>query len=149
MLSSLPTGPPVMSEAFDPYYTWLSIPPEEQPPNHYRLLGVKLLESNADVIDNAADRQMAHVRSFQAGKHSAASQRLLNELAAARICLLSAEQKCVYDKRLKTPPAEDRPTAVSQPGSAVSAISNKPVPIAMNKPLRIRYLPPVRPQGGR
>ena len=90
-----------MSGTFDPYYSWLSIPPEEQPPNHYRLLGVKFLESNADVIENAADRQMAHVRSHQAGKHSAASQKVLNELSAARICLLSPERKAAYDRLFK------------------------------------------------
>ena len=28
-----------MSDHFDPYYTWLGIPPEEQPPDHYRLIG--------------------------------------------------------------------------------------------------------------
>ncbi len=25
---------------FDPYYRWLSIPREEQPADHYRLLGI-------------------------------------------------------------------------------------------------------------
>jgi hypothetical protein len=28
-----------MPEAFDPYHKWLAIPPEEQPPHHYRLWG--------------------------------------------------------------------------------------------------------------
>ena len=53
--------------AFDPYHKWLGIPPSEQPANHYRLLGVCDFEDDADVIDSAADRQMAHVRSFQSG----------------------------------------------------------------------------------
>ena len=35
-----------MSEAFDAYYKWLAIPPHQQPPNHYRLLGVAALESD-------------------------------------------------------------------------------------------------------
>ena len=48
-----------MPKPFDPYYTWLGIPPEEQPPDHYRLLGVKPLEENLDAIEHAADRQMA------------------------------------------------------------------------------------------
>ena len=30
-----------MAESFDPYESWLGIPPEDQPPNHYRLLGLK------------------------------------------------------------------------------------------------------------
>jgi len=41
---------------FDPYYKWLSIPPDEQPPDHYRLLGVRRFEADADVIAAAADR---------------------------------------------------------------------------------------------
>ena len=35
----------------DPYYLWLGIPPSEQPPNHYRLLGVSAFESNEQVIE--------------------------------------------------------------------------------------------------
>jgi len=108
-----------MSEPFDPYYTWLGIPPEEQPPHHYRLLGLRPLEDNADVIQHAADRQMAHLRSFQAGKHGPLSQKVLNEVAAARICLLNANRKAAYDaelgKRLAPPAAE--PAAERAKGS--------------------------------
>jgi serine/threonine protein kinase len=86
---------------FDPYYHWLGIAPKDQPPNHYRLLGVELFEEHAEVISNAADRQMMHVRSFQSGKHALASQELLNEIAAARVCLLDPERKADYDTRLR------------------------------------------------
>lgn len=88
-------------EQFDPYYHWLGIPPDEQPPNHYRLLGIKLFEENRSVIQNAADRQMAHLRTFQAGPHGADSQKLLNQVSAARVCLLSADKKAAYDAELK------------------------------------------------
>lgn len=79
----------------------MGIPPKEQPPDHYRLLGVQRFEPNPDVIANAADQRMAHLRTFQAGKHSADSQRLLNEVAAARLCLLSGEKKAAYDEDLR------------------------------------------------
>ena len=36
---------------FDPYDQWLGIPAQEQPPNHYRLLGVSLFEAVLLVID--------------------------------------------------------------------------------------------------
>lgn len=36
---------PTLPENFDPYHKWLGIPPEEQPPHYYRLLGIKLFES--------------------------------------------------------------------------------------------------------
>lgn len=91
-----------MADSFDPYHKWLGISPKDQPPNHYRLLSIELFESDPDVIEGAADRQMAHVRTFQTGRHSQQSQQLLNELAAARICLLDPAKKAEYDRRLKS-----------------------------------------------
>ena len=90
-----------MSETFDPYHKWLGIPPEEQPPNCYRLLGLPLFEDQAEVIDNAADQRMVHLRSFQAGQHSKLSQKLLNEVSAARVMLLDAAKKAAYDEQLR------------------------------------------------
>ncbi len=89
-----------MSPRFDPYHEWLGIPPEQQPPTHYRLLGLADFEGNATVIQNAADRQMAHLRTFQTGRHAMDSQRLLNEIAAAKLCLLNPGKKAAYDKTL-------------------------------------------------
>ena len=90
-----------MAGNFDPYYVWLSIPPEEQPANYYRLLSLRLFEANADVIDSAADRQMAHLRTFQGGKHGDLTQRILNEVAAARVCLLDPKKRAAYDQQLR------------------------------------------------
>ncbi len=86
---------------FDPYYKWLGIPPEEQPPHHYRLLGIRIFEEDPDVISSAADRQMAHVRSFQTGPNAAVSQTILNEIANARVCLLNRDKKNAYDVFLR------------------------------------------------
>ncbi len=97
---------------FDPYRKWLGIPEWEQPPNHYRLLGINLFENDLDVIETAADRQMGHIRNYQAGKHSQLSQRLLNELSAARVCLLNPEKKKAYDEKLRTELAVRRGDAV-------------------------------------
>ncbi len=91
-----------MSDRFDPYYKWLGIPPERQPPSHYELLGIREYESDPDVICSAADRQMTYLRTFQSGKNSKASQRLLNEVAAARICLVDAEKRAAYDVQLRS-----------------------------------------------
>jgi hypothetical protein len=90
-----------MAEEFDPYRKWLGIPPKDQPPNHYRLLGIAPFEDDPDVIENAASRQMVHVRTFQAGKHGAISQRILNELTAAKLCLLQADKREAYDHELR------------------------------------------------
>ncbi len=90
-----------MTGQFDPYRTWLGIPPDRQPPNHYDLLGIPLFEEDPTVISHAADQRMGFLRTFQAGAHQAESQRLLNEVAAARVCLLNAEKKAAYDRRLR------------------------------------------------
>ena len=89
-----------ISEKFEPYYHWLGIPANEQPPHCYRLLGIPPFEESPAVIENAADRQMAHLRTFQTGEHATESQRLLNEVAAARVCLLTPKKKAAYDQWL-------------------------------------------------
>jgi hypothetical protein len=87
-------------KGFDPYHKWLGIPPEEQPPNHYRLLGLNVLESDLEVIEAAADRQMAYLQSCASGEHVEASQNLLNRVSTARVCLLNSDMKAAYDAKL-------------------------------------------------
>lgn len=90
-----------MTDTIDFYHKWLGISPEEQPADHYRLLGIKRFESDLDVITNAADRQMRHIKTFQSGPYSDESQQVLNKLSAARVCLLNETQKAEYDEALK------------------------------------------------
>ena len=71
-----------MSESFDPYLKWFGIPPRDRPVHHYRLLAIELFEADAEVIENAADQRMAHLKRFNTGKHSALAEKLLNEVAA-------------------------------------------------------------------
>ena len=86
---------------FDPYYKWLGIPPQEQPPSHYRLLGLQVLEQNLEVIASAANRQMAYLQELSSGDdHIDEAQGLLGEVARARVCLLAAESKARYDAEL-------------------------------------------------
>jgi hypothetical protein len=88
------------ADTFDPYRDWLGIAPHEQPADHYRLLGLSRFEADAGRIAAAADERMALVRSFQVGPRRAFTQKLLNELSAARVCLLSAATKAAYDASL-------------------------------------------------
>lgn len=113
-----------MAENFDPYRKWLGIPSAEQPPDYYRLLGVGQFEDDADTISNAADLQMAHVRAFQTGPHSALSQQLLNEIAAARVCLFDRGKKAEYDAQLRAKLARETPspTALAAPDTPPFAV---------------------------
>ena len=85
---------------FDPYYEWLGIGPHEQPADFYRLLGIARFETDLARIAAAADQRMALVRSFQTGPRGVYTQRLLNELSAARLALLSPANKVAYDAAL-------------------------------------------------
>ena len=98
-----------MADDFDPYYKWISIPPAEQPPSHYRLLGVPEFEDDAEVISNAADSRMMMIRSFQTGKHAEISQQILNQISSARLALLNEEKKRVYDDQLREQKATPAP----------------------------------------
>ncbi len=105
-----------MPEPFDAYHKWLAIPPEDQPPNAYRLLGVKLFESDLDVISHAADARMAQVRTFQSGAHAALSQTLLNQLASVRGAAHSGAKGGLRSK-----------TGAAQTGSAVRIAKAAPL----------------------
>ena len=86
---------------FDPYHQWLGIPKAEQPPHLYRLLGVTVFESDAQVIANAADQRMALLKGFATGRFGEHSQRLLNQVARARVILLDEQRRREYDERLR------------------------------------------------
>jgi len=90
-----------MAEQFDPYHRWLGIRPEEQPADHYRLLALARFEDDPEVIRDAAEQRIRHVRSYQSGQYSQLSQKILNELAAARACLLDVGSKAEYDRKLR------------------------------------------------
>jgi hypothetical protein len=104
---------------FNPYLRWLGIRGGDLPPDHYRLLGLEPLESDPDVIATAADRQMAHVRKYQNGPHSALSQQLLNELATAKLCLLDPIRKASYDATL----AIEQSSAAGSVDQSVAAVT--------------------------
>lgn len=107
----------------DAYHEMLGIPPDEQPPHHYRLLGIALFEASPEVISNAASRQMRFVRDAGVGAYSDDSQRLLNEIATAKVCLLNPEKRRADDAQLRARLCEPSqlPTARSW-GRAVSAL---------------------------
>ena len=117
-----------MPKKFDPYHRWLGIPPKHQPPNHYRLLGLDSLEDDPEVIRDAAERQMAHVRSYQLGQYAELSQQVLNELAAAKACLLDGEKKAAYDRRLGLESAAAAAESPDEPPVALEPPATKPPP---------------------
>ncbi|MCH2177603.1 MAG: hypothetical protein MK106_02255 [Mariniblastus sp.] len=124
-----------MSEPFDPYLKWLGIRDPKRPPNHYRLLGVDLDESDREVINSAADRRMAYVRTFQTGAHADLSQTILSELAIARRCLLDSQARTNYDLQMRAESIE-RPPAPTQ----VNIVSAQPAVIARRSKKTNRFM---------
>ncbi len=90
-----------MSEEFDPYMQWLGILAHERPIDHYRLLDIARFSSDPAAITAAADRRMAQIRSYQTGPRGRLTQPLLNEIAAAKLCLLNPAAKSAYDAMLE------------------------------------------------
>jgi hypothetical protein len=99
---------------FDPYETWLGIPPDRRPPTHYDLLGLAPYESDPAAIDQAALRRMSKVRQHQLGPQSDLSQEILSELARARLILMDPDRRTDYDAKLQTR-SETRPGPLVAP----------------------------------
>ncbi|HAY80893.1 MAG TPA: hypothetical protein DCY79_13890 [Planctomycetaceae bacterium] len=128
--------PPEMTPDFDPYSEWLGIPANEQPCDYYRLLGVTQFEDCQESIADAADERMAIVRRYQMGPKAAYTQTLLNELSAARLCLLNAATKATYDAVLRGSHSAKAPAEVPNNPPAVAAVSPTPVnPTPVSEPL--------------
>jgi hypothetical protein len=141
-------GYSTMSKAFDPYHKWLGIQPHQQPASHYRLLGISEFEDDPDVIAHGADLRTRFLQDCQKGEHAEDAKKLLEEVAAARLCLLDTTEKARYDRRLRAAQAKatpERPRAIPlgqgpsarvarpkpQPVTpAVSAAPPKPAPAA-------------------
>lgn len=119
------------SDGFDPYYVWLGIAVEDQPPHHYRLLDVRLYEADANVIDTGYQRRMAYVKGIKAGEHLDQAERLREELSEALHCLLNPAKKQAYDAALRERRAKSatgqaatvaRPSPPKGPASAIETV---------------------------
>lgn len=121
-----PSGANTMPD-FDPYYEWLGIPPKDQPAHHYRLLGVELFEEHRSAIDAAANRLMAYLQELSNGEDAALAQKLLNEVSAARVCLLNPKQKSRYDRKLKAYLQKQSPQSAEENLPVATALKDKAV----------------------
>lgn len=115
-----------MAEEFDAYHKWLGIPPSEQPPNHYRLLGLTDYEADLDVIDAAANQRMSYVRECASGPHIELSQRILNHISSARLELLQPKTKDKYDAGLRH--AEESGDEEEHDTAALGMVTDFPAP---------------------
>lgn len=88
------------ADQFDPYFQWLGIDPALHPLDHYTLLGLPHFTGDAATVAAAADQRMQLIRSFQTGPRGAYTQKLMNELSSARVCLTNPAMRAQYDAQL-------------------------------------------------
>ena len=114
-----------MSGDFDPHIEWLGIPPKDQPPNYYQLLGIKLFEADLNLITRAANERMRLVESFRSDDNSLLLKIILKNIVAAKVCLLEPIGKTEYDKSLRL-------IVQSPPSSTTTTTSSSTVAISPN-----------------
>lgn len=87
--------------SFNPYQHWLGIPDTFGVPNHYRLLGLRLFEDLPAAISAAVARAGGILCTHLSGPDAHEARRLLQEIEAARLCLLNPSAKAEYDAALR------------------------------------------------
>jgi WD40 repeat protein len=119
--------------SFDPYHKWFGISPNEQPPNYYRLLGIPLFESDPDIIEAAAASRALYLKTLNLGEHAAIATEMLNEVALARLTLITPSKRDEYNRsivnRERTADASESSTAPeisAHPDSSSPAVHATP-----------------------
>src|SRR3954449_2735360 len=97
---------------FDPYRLWLQVPENSRPPTHYQLLGLRVGESDPEVIRQATLMRSAYIRHFQNGPNAAKANRILEELADANRVLLDPELRKAYEAKVAPAKLTSRPPSV-------------------------------------
>jgi hypothetical protein len=99
--------------SFDPYEKWLGIPRHQQPPDHYRLLGLEAFEQDRGTIQRHAEQRLRQVQMYRRGPHVRICDELVHKINVAKACLLNPSLKPSYDQKLRTTQA-GAPAAVEE-----------------------------------
>ena len=79
------------------YQKYLGISGRQIPPNHYTLLGLQPLESDPETIKKAAQKRADSLREQKTDENLPELKALMNEIAAARLCLLDDARRKEYE----------------------------------------------------
>ena len=128
---------------FDPHLEWLGIPTDRRPPTYYQLLGIFPAERDPRRIEEAAARQVEHLREHRFGPYAVECAQLLAEIAQAKATLTDPARRAAYDARLgiqppkaPAPPPAPLPIPVPPPAPprAAAPLAPEPVPLAESAP---------------
>jgi hypothetical protein len=100
--------------------SWLGIPPDQWPPDHYALLGLEAGASDVEQIEQNVHQRLERVRHYQL-THPEAATEAMNRLAQAFVCLTDPQAKRAYDRLLLGEPPEPEPEPPAVPTSAAEA----------------------------
>lgn len=89
-----------MSQGFNAYREWLGVAGQSEIPSYYELLALRPLEPDTAQIEAAYQRQSARLATHLSGAQADIAQRLMGELAEARLTLLTPTAKRAYDAAL-------------------------------------------------
>jgi hypothetical protein len=91
--------------------TWLSLPKDVWPPDHYRLLGLNPGEADTERIEREVHARLEIVRRYQLAQQEEATE-AMNRLAQAFVCLTDPEARKAYDAQQQGgPPTAKDPLA--------------------------------------
>jgi hypothetical protein len=122
---------------YDLICSWLGLPPETWPPDHYRLLGLQPGEDNAELIEQHVHERLDTVRRYQM-THPEQATEAMNRLAQAFVCLTEPTSKKNYDAQLgiaAPAPSSKTPVPPTTPQpNPLDGLANTPpsaVPVAL------------------
>lgn len=87
---------------FNPYHEWLGLDQSLTAPNYFQLLGVDPDEEDAERLAAAASEALARVRRHRPGSHAKQWADLLDEITAAKVCLIDPRARRVYLRQLQS-----------------------------------------------
>lgn len=105
-----------MSQGFNVYREWLGVASSSEIPSYYELLALRPLESDTAKIEAAYQRQSAQLAPRLSGGQADVAQRLMGELAEARLTLLTPTAKRAYDTALAQAAGPAAAFGASYPG---------------------------------
>jgi hypothetical protein len=92
--------------------SWLKLPTDRWPPDHYTLLGLPPGESDVARIEHQVHERLMRLRCYQL-HHPEVATEAMNLLARAFTCLTDPTAKKAYDARLLGLPADETEPAVT------------------------------------
>jgi hypothetical protein len=123
--------------------TWLGLPSDAWPPDHYRLLGLTPGEGDVSLIDQRVHQKLDLVRPYQM-LHPEQATEAMNRLAQAFICLTDPVTKRAYDLSLLGPRARPEPPQAPPPPvlpSVLPASVPPPPPPPPPPPAPVPFVP--------